>query len=120
MEYLIRSAPTALPSGLRNAIETVGHLVAQRMPPSPVNGEFMGMTKYVVESFHDLLVGETESPSTSNSSRGAITPLVNVSWQVPPRDMLKASTREGLPQLMTLIMRSRGMLGLHLAYGWSS
>ena len=31
-EYLIRSVPTALPFGLRNAAETVGHLVVQRMP----------------------------------------------------------------------------------------
>ena len=29
------------------------------------------MTEYVVESFHDLLAEETESPSTSNSSRGS-------------------------------------------------
>ena len=71
LEYLIRSAPTALPSGLRNTAETVGHLVAQRTPPSPANNEFVGMTEYVMESFHDLLVGETESPSTFDSSRGS-------------------------------------------------
>ena len=58
-EYLIRSIPTGLPFGLRNAVETVGHLVAQRTPPSPTKDEFMGMTKYVVESFHDLLAGES-------------------------------------------------------------
>ena len=49
-----------LPFDPRNAIETVGHLVAQRTPLSPTNDEFVGMTKYVVESFHDLLVGESE------------------------------------------------------------
>ena len=54
-KYLIRSAPTALPFGLHNTTETVGHLVAQRMPPSPANDEFMRMTKYIEESFHDLL-----------------------------------------------------------------
>ena len=70
-EYLIRSAPTALPFGLRNAAETVGHLMAQRTPPSPTNDEFMGMTEYVVESFHDLLTGELESPSDSDYSRGS-------------------------------------------------
>ena len=70
-EYLIRSALTALPFGLRNAVETVGHLVAQRMPPSPTNDEFMGMTEYVMKSFHDLLVGESESPSDFDSSRGS-------------------------------------------------
>ena len=31
----------------------------------------MGMTEYVMESFHDLLVGESESPSDSDSSRGS-------------------------------------------------
>ena len=39
-EFLIRSAPTMLSFGLRNATETVGHLVAQRTPPSPTNYEF--------------------------------------------------------------------------------
>ena len=29
------------------------------------------MTEYVMESFHDLLVEETESPSASNFSRGS-------------------------------------------------
>ena len=29
-----------------------------------MNDEFMGMTEYVVESFHDLLVGESDRPST--------------------------------------------------------
>ena len=56
-EYLIQSAPTALPFGLRNATKTDGHLVVQRTPSSPMNDEFVGMTEYVVESFHDLLVG---------------------------------------------------------------
>ena len=45
--------------------------MAQRTPPSPVNDEFMGMTEYVVKSFHDLLIGESESPSSSDSSRGS-------------------------------------------------
>ena len=55
LEYLIRSAPIVLSFGLRNAAETVGHLVAQRMIPSPVNNEFVGLIKHVTESFHDLL-----------------------------------------------------------------
>ena len=29
------------------------------------------MTEYVVESFHDLLAGESESPSNSDSSKGS-------------------------------------------------
>ena len=79
LEYLIRSAPTVLPFGLRYAVETVGHLVAQRMIPSPANDEFVGVIEHVMESFHDLLVEELESPSGSYSSRGGITPLVNAS-----------------------------------------
>ena len=71
LEYLIRSIPTALPFDLRNATETDGHPVAQRTPSSPANDEFVGMTEYVVESFHDLLAGESESSFGSDSSRGS-------------------------------------------------
>ena len=70
----------ALPFSLRNTTEIVGHLVAQRMPPSPTNDKFVGMTEYIMESFHDLLMGESESPSDSDSSRGAITSHEKVSW----------------------------------------
>ena len=70
-EYLIRSTSTALPFSLRNAAETVDHPVTQRTPPSPANDEFVGMTEYVAEFFHDLLTGESESPSDSDSSRGS-------------------------------------------------
>ena len=31
----------------------------------------MGMTEYVAESFHDFLVGASESPSSSDSSGGS-------------------------------------------------
>ena len=41
------------------------------MHPSPMNDKFVGMTEYVVESFHDLLARESESPSDSDSSRGS-------------------------------------------------
>ena len=62
---------TALVFGLYNTVETDGHPAAQRTPPSPTNDEFVGMTEYVTESFHDLCVGESESPSSSDSSRGS-------------------------------------------------
>ena len=71
LEYLIRSAPTALSFGLYNVVETDDHPMAQRTPPSLANDEFVGMTEYVAESFHDLLAEETESHSTSDSSRGS-------------------------------------------------
>ena len=70
-EYLIRSAPTVLPFGLCNAAETIGHLVAQHMIPSPMNNEFVRVIEHFVESFHDLLVEEPESLSGSDSSRGS-------------------------------------------------
>ena len=70
-KYLIRSAPTTLPFGLRNAAEIIGHLVAQRTPPSPMDNEFVGMTEYIMESFNDLFVGELESYSNSDPSRGS-------------------------------------------------
>jgi len=85
-EYLIRTAPTALPFGLPNTVETVGHLVAHRTPPSPTNDEFVGMTKYVVESFHDLLVEDSESLSDSDSGRGS---------HHPSRECFMVGTPEG-------------------------
>ena len=75
-----------LPFGLCNAAETVGHLVAQCMPSSPTDNEFMGMTEYITESLHDLLVGESESPLDSDSSRGSHHPL---------QECFMASTLEG-------------------------
>ena len=41
------------------------------MHPSPTNDEFVAMTEYVMESFHDLLMGDLESPSDSDYSRGS-------------------------------------------------
>ena len=51
-----------------------------------MNDEFVGMTKYAAESFHNLLVEETESPSVSNSSRGS---------HHPSRECFMAGTPEG-------------------------
>ena len=41
-EHLIWSAPTILSFGLRNAVATVSHLVAQHMVPPSTNNEFVG------------------------------------------------------------------------------
>ena len=57
--------------GLRNAVGTVSHLVAQRMNPPPTNDELMGVIEHVMEYFHDLLIEEPESPSGSDFSRGS-------------------------------------------------
>jgi len=85
-EYPVQKAPTVLLFGLHNAAETVGHLMVQCTPPVPLNNEFIGLTKYVVESFHDLLVEESKSPSDSDSSRGSLHPL---------RECFMAGTPEG-------------------------
>ena len=45
--------------------------MARHTPPSLANDEFMGMTEYVTESFHDLLTGESRSPYDSDSSGGS-------------------------------------------------
>ena len=75
-----------LPFGLCNAMAIVSHLVAQRMVPPPTNDEFMGVIEHVVESFHDLLVEEPESPSGSDSSRGS---------HHPSRECFMMGTPEG-------------------------
>ena len=51
-----------------------------------MNDEFVGMTEYVMKSFHDLLGGESESPSKSDSSRGS---------HHPSHECFMAGTHEG-------------------------
>ena len=75
-----------LPFGLRNSTATVSHLVAQRMIPSPVNNEFMGVIEHVAESFHNLLAEEPGLPSGSDSSRGS---------HHPSRECFMTGTPEG-------------------------
>ena len=79
-KYLTRDASTTFSFGLRNAARTVGHLMVQRMHPPPTDDKFMGMDDYIAESFHNLLVGDSESISDSESIRGAITPCENILW----------------------------------------
>ena len=57
------------PFGLCNTVGTIGHLVAQRVHPSPMDDEFMGMMDYITKSFHDLLTRDLETISDSDSSR---------------------------------------------------
>ena len=64
-----------IPFGLRNAADTVSHLVAQHMIPPPTNDEFMGVIEHITESFHDLLAEDLEPPSGSDSSRGSHHPF---------------------------------------------
>ena len=84
----------ALPLGLRNATKIVGHLVAQCTPPFPENDEFVGMAEYVMESFHDLLVKELESCSSSNSSRGSYHPSRECFMAGSPEGQVKSIHEE--------------------------
>ena len=83
-----------LPFGLRNAVMTVSHLVAQHMILSPTNNEFMGVIEHVVESFHDLLVEEPESPSGSDSSRGSHHPSRECFMMGTPKGHVKSIHEE--------------------------
>ena len=85
-KHLTQGTPTAFPFGLRNVVGTVVYLVVQRMHPSPTNDEFVGMTEYIAESFHDLLAGDLESLSDSDSSKGS---------HHPSRECFMAGTPEG-------------------------
>ena len=72
--------------GLHNAAATVSHLVAQRTILSPVNNEFVGMIKSVMESLHGLLTEGPGSDSGSNFGRGS---------HHPSRECFMAETSEG-------------------------
>ena len=52
------------------------------------------MTEYVVESFHDLLAGESESPSDSDSSRGSHRPSCECFMAGTPEEYIE-SIHEG-------------------------
>jgi hypothetical protein len=67
-KYLTRNTSTAFLFGLRNATRTIDRLTARRMHPSFVNDEFVGMADYITESFHDLLMRDSEVTSNSDSS----------------------------------------------------
>jgi hypothetical protein len=56
------------------------------MHPSSTDNEFMGMMDYVVESFHDLLTGDSEMISNSDSSGRS---------HHPSRECFMADTLEG-------------------------
>jgi len=68
--------------------------MAQRTPPSPVNNKFVGMTEYVTKSFHDLLARETESSSTSDSSRGSYHPSRECFMAGSPEGQVKSIHEE--------------------------
>ena len=109
-----------LPSGLRNDTENVGHLVAQHTPPFPMNDEFMGMTKYVAGTFYDLLIGESESPSSSDSSRGGHHPSHECFMVGTPEGHVKSIHEEEATPTNDLDDEAEGRQQPHYACGWSS
>jgi hypothetical protein len=72
-EYLTQNAQTVFMFGLHNAARAIDHLIMRHMCLSPTDDKLMGMEDYVLESFHDLLAGDSEmiSDSDSDSSRGS-------------------------------------------------
>ena len=91
--------------------------MAQCMHPSPMNDEFVGMTEYVVESFHDLLTGESESPSDSNSSRGSHHPSREYFMAGTPEGYIKSIHEGGATPTDDLDDEVEGDAGPHLTCG---
>ena len=56
------------------------------MSPPPTDDKFMRMDDYIAESFHDLLMGDSESISDSDSSRES---------HHPSRECFMVGTPEG-------------------------
>jgi hypothetical protein len=71
LEIMAWSVSMVFPFGLRNTAEDVHHLIALCFGSPPVDHEYVRMADYVSESFHDLLAGESETISDSNSSMGS-------------------------------------------------
>jgi hypothetical protein len=59
------------PFGLCNAAEDARRLAAVPFGSSRIDDEFMMMTGYISECFHDLLAGELEAIFDSSSSGGS-------------------------------------------------
>jgi hypothetical protein len=71
-----------LPFRLCNAPQDEQCLIVLCFDLLLTDSEFVGMMDYILESFHDLLVGELEAIANSNSS-GGITPRGSSSWWIP-------------------------------------
>jgi len=120
LEHLTRGTPAAFPFGLRNATGAVGHLVAQHMHPSPMNDEFVGMTEYVAESFHNLLVGDLESLPDSDSRRGSHHPSRECFMVGTPEGHIESIYEEEATPTNDLDDEAKGYAGPRPVCGWSS
>jgi hypothetical protein len=88
---MVGNAPTAFPYGLHNASEDVRHLMTLCLGSPPTDDEFVGMTDYVLESFHDLLGGESETISNSDSSKGSHNPSQECFMADSPKGRVKSA-----------------------------
>ena len=91
--------------------------MAQRTPPSPTNDEFVGMIEYIMESFHDLLVGESKSPSDSDSSRLSHHPSRECFMAGTPEGYIESIHEGGATPIDGLNDEVKGYAGAHLACG---
>ena len=80
--------------GLRNAMATVSHLVAQHTIPSPVNNEFVGMIESIMEYLHGLLAEGPRSDSSSDSSRGSHHPSRECFMEETPEGHIESISAE--------------------------
>ena len=78
------------------------------------------MTEYVVESFHDLLAGELESPSDSDSSRGSHHLSHKCFMVGTPKGHIESIHEEEATPTNNLNDKVGGMQGPCLTCGWSS
>jgi hypothetical protein len=90
------------------------------MHSSSTDDKFMGMTNYIAESFHDLLVGNSEVISNSGSSRGRLHPSRECFIAGSPEGHVESVHDGELLSRLTPMMRSREMQESRLACGWSS
>ena len=67
------------------------------MVPPPTNDEFMAVIEHIMESFHDLLVEEPESPSGSDSSRGSHHPSRECFMMGVPEGHVESIREEATP-----------------------
>jgi hypothetical protein len=90
-----------------------------RLPPA--NDKFVGMADYVTESFYDLLVGDSEGISDSDSSRGSHHTsrecFMALTVRKPTRGTSPTFARGKLPLHLTPIMKSRQVGGSRLTHG---
>jgi hypothetical protein len=85
----------------------------------PTGIEFVGMTDYISESFHNLFTGQLEAISYSNSSGQSHHPSLECSMADHPEGTSKASMMETLPRTSPMMELGRETKP-HRTCGWSS